>query len=179
MFLGHIGEHDIEGVYDLRAGDNLGWSEREGSFVFNRQEVCNLYPLPANDSTSGYTYPVAAYDHNAAAIPCGSDAGKAIVGGFVYRGALSALRGRYVFGDLVDGRVFYTNEADMVRGRGRAPLYQLRIFNSSGTETTMAALAGDTRVDLRFGLDQAGELYVLSKANGRIWKVTGTVGTAP
>jgi hypothetical protein len=180
MFLGHIGEHDIEGVYDVRAGDNLGWSNREGSWVFNRQERCNLYPLPANDTTSGYSYPVAAFDHNAANIPCGSDAGKAIVGGFVYRGsALPALTGKYVFGDLVDGRVFYTNEADMVRGQGRAPLYQLRIFNASGTETTMASLAGDSRVDLRFGVDRAGELYLLSKANGRVWKVTGTLGSAP
>jgi glucose/arabinose dehydrogenase len=180
MFLGHIGEHDIEGVYDLRAGDNLGWSDREGAFVFDRQERCNLYPLPANDAQFGYDYPVAAFDHNAAQLPCGSDAGHAIVGGFVYRGdALPALRGKYVFGDLVDGRVFYTNAADMVRGAGLAPLCQLRIVNSGGTQTTMQSLAGDNRVDMRLGLDHAGELYVLSKANGRLWKVTATRGSAP
>jgi glucose/arabinose dehydrogenase len=180
MFLGHIGEHDIEGVYDLRAGDNLGWSDREGAFVFNRQERCNLYPLPANDAQFGYDYPVAAFDHNAAQLPCGTDAGHAIVGGFVYRGnAVPALRGKYVFGDLVDGRIFYTNAADMVRGGGLAPLYQLRVYNSSGTQTTMSSLAGDSRVDLRLGLDHAGELYVLAKANGRIWKVTATRGSAP
>jgi glucose/arabinose dehydrogenase len=175
MFLGHIGEHDIEGVYDVRAGDNLGWSEREGSWVFDRNEPCNLYTLPADDAEFGYDYPVAAYDHNAASIPCGTDAGKAIVGGFVYRGnALPALRGKYVFGDLVDGRVFYTNETEMVRGQGLAPLYQLRVLTAAGTQTSMAALAGDSRVDMRLGVDRAGELYVLSKANGRIWKVTGT-----
>jgi hypothetical protein len=175
MFLGHIGEHDIEGVYDLRAGDNLGWSEREGSWVFDRQAPCNLYSLPADDARFGYDYPVAAYDHNAATIPCGQDAGKAIVGGFVYRGsALPALRGKYVFGDIVDGRVFYTNEAEMVRGGGLAPLYQLRVLTATGTETSMAALAGDSRVDLRLGVDRAGELYLLAKANGRIWKVTAT-----
>lgn len=175
MFLGHIGEHDIEGVYDLRAGDNLGWSEREGWWVFDRRERCNLYSLPADDARFGYDYPVAAYDHNAANIPCGDDAGKAIVGGFVYRGsALPALRGKYVFGDVVDGRVFYTNEAEMVRGSGLAPLYQLRIITAAGAETSMAALAEDARVDLRLGIDRAGELYLLAKANGRIWKVTGT-----
>jgi glucose/arabinose dehydrogenase len=180
MFLGHIGEHDIEGVYDLRAGDNLGWSDREGAFVFNRDERCNLYPLPANDAQFGFDYPVAAFDHNAAQLPCGTDAGHAIVGGFVYRGtALPALRGKYVFGDLVDGRVFYTNATDMVRGTNLAPLFQLRIFNSSGTQTTMRTLAGSDRVDLRLGLDRAGELYLLSKANGRIWKVTATRGSAP
>jgi glucose/arabinose dehydrogenase len=180
MFLGHIGEHDIEGIYDLRAGDNLGWSEREGMWVFNRSERCNLYPLPPNDATFGYTYPVAAFDHNAAQLPCGSDAGHAVVGGFVYRGnALPALRGKYIFGDLVDGRVFYTNAADMVRGSGLAPLFQLKLFNSAGTQTTMRTLAGDSRVDLRLGIDRAGELYLMAKANGRIWKVTGTRGSAP
>jgi glucose/arabinose dehydrogenase len=178
MFLGHIGEHDIEGVYDLRVGDNLGWSEREGSWVFDRNETCNLYPLPANDAEFGYDYPVAAYDHNAATIPCGTDAGKAVVGGFVYRGsALPALRGKYIFGDLVDGRVFYTNETDMVRGHRLATLYQLRILTAAGNQTSMAALAGDTRVDMRLGVDRAGELYVLSKANGRVWKVTGAHGS--
>jgi glucose/arabinose dehydrogenase len=180
MFLGHIGEHDIEGVYDLRAGDNLGWSDREGAFVFNRQERCNLYPLPSNDAQFGFDYPVAAFDHNAAQRPCGSDAGHAIVGGFVYRGnAIPTLRGKYVFGDLVDGRVFYTNANEMVRGNRIAPLFQLRLFNSAGTQTTMRTLAGDTRVDMRLGIDRAGEIYVLAKANGRIWKVTGTRGSAP
>lgn len=178
MFLGHIGEHDIEGIYDLRAGDNLGWSEREGAFVFDRDEPCNLYPLPPNDAELGYDYPVAAYDHNAASIPCGQDAGKAVVGGYVYRGdALPAVRGRYVFGDIVDGSVYYTNEAEMVRGGGLAPLYRLRIFTATGAETSMAALAGDARVDLRLGIDRAGELYLLSKASGQIWKVTGTRGS--
>jgi hypothetical protein len=178
MFLGHIGEHDIEGIYDLRAGDNLGWSEREGAFVFDRDEPCNLYPLPPDDAELGYDYPVAAYDHNAASIPCRQDAGKAVVGGYVYRGdALPALRGRYVFGDIVDGSVYYTNEAEMVRGGELAPLYRLRILTATGVETSMAALAGDARVDLRLGIDRAGELYLLSKASGQIWKVTGTRGS--
>jgi glucose/arabinose dehydrogenase len=180
MFLGHIGEHDIEGIYDLHAGDNLGWSEREGAFVFDRQHRCDLFPLPADDARFGYTYPVAAFDHNAAQLPCGQDAGHAVVGGFVYRGsAVPALRGKYIFGDLVDGRIFYTNVDQMVRGAGLAPLFQLKIFNSTGTQTSMRTLAGDSRVDLRLGLDRAGELYVLSKANGRIWSVTGTRGSTP
>lgn len=182
MFLGHIGEHDIEGVYDVRAGDNFGWSEREGAFVFNRSEPCNLYPLPANDAQLGYTYPVAAYDHNPPpGTSCTADVGRAIAGGFVYRGtALPALAGKYLFADLVTGWVFYTNESQMVRGSATlAPLYQLKIYNSSGSLTTMPALAGDSRVDLRFGIDRAGAIYIMSKANGKIWKVTATQGAAP
>jgi hypothetical protein len=38
---------------------------------------------------------------------------------------------------------------------------------------------GDARVDLRFGSDADGELYLVSKANGKIWKVTGAREAAP
>ena len=48
------------------------------------------------------------------------------------------------------------------------------LYDGSGRRVTMRDLAGDTRVDLRFGRDADGELYLLSKANGKIWKVTGT-----
>jgi hypothetical protein len=182
MFLGHIGEHDIEGVYDVRSGDNLGWSEREGAFVFNRSDRCNLYPLPANDADFGYDYPVAAYDHDAPPdYPCTADVGRAIVGGFVYRGnAFLTLYGKYVFGDIVQGWVFYTNENQMARGSATlAPLYQLKIYDAAGMQVTMQDLAGDSRVDLRFGMDNAGDLYLMAKANGKIWKVTGVRGSAP
>ncbi len=182
MLLGHIGEHSIEGIYDVRAGDNFGWSLREGRWVYKNSDPCNVYTLPANDSTLGFTYPVAAYDHNPpAGWNCSSDLGRAVAGGFVYRGtAIPALQGKYVFGDLVQGWVFYTNESAMVRGSATLPpIYQLKIFTSSGTQTSMPALAGDARVDLRFGVDRAGELYLLAKANGKIWKVTGVQGSAP
>ncbi len=181
MFMGSIGEHDIESIYEVRAGDNYGWSEREGPFVFKKSDRCDLYPLPADDAQFGYTYPVAAYDHNpAAGASCTSDVGRAVTGGFVYRGnALPALRGKYVFGDIVRGHIYYTNVDEMRRGGPLATIRELRIFNTAGTRTTMQTLAQKTRVDLRFGLDRAGELYVLAKANGRIWKVTGTNGSAP
>ncbi|WP_117210759.1 PQQ-dependent sugar dehydrogenase [Allorhizocola rhizosphaerae] len=181
LFLGHIGEHDVEAVYDVRAGDNMGWPQREGSWVFNKSDRCNLYPLPANDATLGYDYPVAAYDHDPpAGTSCTADVGRAVVGGFVYRGtAFPALQGKYIFGDLVQGWVFYTNESQMVRGASYAPLYRLNIYNSSNQLTTLKTLAGDNRVDLRLGIDRAGDLYLMAKANGKIWKVTGVRGTAP
>lgn len=175
MFLGHIGEHGIEAVYEVKAGDNFGWSRREGSFVFKREDRCNLYTLPAADAQHGYTYPVAAYDHNAAPDwTCTRDVGRAISGGFVYRGRdVPALRGKYVFGDLVDGRIFYTNEEEMRRGGGLATIHDVKILDASGGLVTVPLLAGDTRADLRFGTDRKGELYLLAKSNGKVWKVTG------
>src|SRR5690625_407576 len=64
----------------------------------------------------------------------------------------------------------------MVRNDGDvdalAEISRLRVF-AEGEETTFAELVGDSRVDLRFGSDAAGELYLIAKANGKIWRVTG------
>ncbi|MFS8478624.1 MAG: PQQ-dependent sugar dehydrogenase [Micromonosporaceae bacterium] len=186
MFLGHIGEHAIEAIYEVRAGDNFGWSEREGAFVWDASAAnpCDrIYPLPADDHRYGYTYPVAAYDHDPPPTwNCRSDVGRAVVGGFVYRGKqVPELKGKYVFGDIVDGRVFYTEAAQMRRNKKRmAPIHQMMLFDTTGRHVTMQQLAGagapgdPNRVDLRFGSDAAGELYLLAKANGKIWKVVGT-----
>lgn len=175
MLLGHIGEKDVEAVYDVKAGDNLGWSEREGTFVFNKSDPCNLYPLPADDAKYGYVYPVAQYDHNPPpGYPCGADVGRAVSGGFVYRGQdIPQLRGKYIFADLVDGRVFYTEASEMKRGEAPATIHELAIFDDDRKETTMPLLAGDRRVDLRVGADNDGELYLLAKANGKVWTVEG------
>ena len=176
MFLGHIGEHRIESVYDVRAGDNYGWSEREGPFLYKRGDAqCGVYPLPPDDDQYGYTYPVAAFDHNPPpGHPLCSDSGHAISGGYVYRGAqIPELTGKYVFTDLVDGRIFYTEASEMRRGAPMAQIHQLMVYNAAGERVTMQELAGDARVDLRFGRDAEGELYLIAKANGKIWKVTG------
>ncbi|RFC70546.1 PQQ-dependent sugar dehydrogenase [Streptomyces sp. AcE210] len=180
MYLGHIGEHAIESVYEVKAGDNFGWSEREGPFLFDKKTTdpcARIAPLPADDAKYGYTYPVAAYDHDPGADwDCRSDVGRAIAGGFVYRGKdAPELRGTYIFGDLVDGRILAADTHDMRRGAGLAPLKSLMLFDqATGKKVTMRDLAGDQRVDLRFGTDLAGDLYIVSKANGKVWKVTGT-----
>ena len=175
MLVGAMGEHAIESIYEVQAGDNLGWSKREGPFVFKQDDRCHVYPLPADDEQHGYTYPVAAYDHDPPpGLPCTRDSGHAVIGGYVYRGAgIPQLRGKYVFGDGVDGRIFYTDAEQMRRGsKHLAPIYEFVLLDDTGKQATMQELAGDSRVDLRFGSTGDGELYILSKANGKIWKVT-------
>ncbi|MGO1412120.1 MAG: PQQ-dependent sugar dehydrogenase [Microbacterium sp.] len=172
MYLGHIGEWQVESIYEVEAGDNFGWSEREGSFLADNRQI---FPLPEGDDELGYTYPVAAYDHNRDPGQTG-DAGVATNGGFVYRGGIEELQGKYLFTDLVRGWVLATDHDDMVRNDGDvddlAEISELRVF-ADGEETTFQELVGDNRVDLRFGSDADGELYLIAKANGTIWKVTG------
>jgi hypothetical protein len=60
----------------------------------------------------------------------------------------------------------------MTRGKTRATIHELAL--TDGTRpVALSELAGSARVDLRFGQDAGGELYLLSKANGKIWKLTG------
>ncbi|KOV85497.1 hypothetical protein ADL03_12795 [Nocardia sp. NRRL S-836] len=179
MFLGHIGEKVVESVYEVRPGANLGWGQREGHLTYRRDDPkCQLYPLPADDAKYGYTYPVAGFDHNRPGGGCG-DSGTALIGGFVYRGsAIPALRGKYVYGEGVKGLLYYADEQDMRAGAPIAKTFELAVHDAAGRRTTLRTLTGKSRVDLRFGADAAGELYVLAKANGKVWKVTGTVQTA-
>jgi hypothetical protein len=172
MLLGHIGEHNVESIYDVRPGDNFGWSVREGPFRLQPGDLtCSVYP---DDHSLSFIAPVAAYDHDPPPeYPRCRDVGRAVIGGFVYRGArIPALAGKYLFGDDVDGRLFYTEAAEMTRGETRATIHELAL--SDGTRPiALSELAGSARVDLRLGQDAAGELYLLSKANGKIWKLTG------
>jgi glucose/arabinose dehydrogenase len=181
MLLGSMGENRAESIYEVQAGDNFGWPTVEGPFMAHLLENCDVTKLPGGpDDWPDFTYPVAAYSHLPAAGsgPC-DDTGYAVIGGFVYRGKLKALRGQYVFGDGVNGRMFHVDATQMSRGGALAPVRELTL-RADGKQVTMRDIASDPgvltagkpRVDLRFGIDRAGELYVLSKSNGTVWRIT-------
>jgi glucose/arabinose dehydrogenase len=160
MFITNIGQHSVEEVNLGEAGAHYGWPEREGSYLFDVNANPELvYPLPADDE--GYTYPVAQYDH---------DEGNAISGGFAYSGQkVPLLKGKYIFGDIPRGTLFYAEVEAMEPGQ-QAPVYALGLeFN--GQKTNLETLTNSKRVDLRFGTDRAGELYIFTKSNGALYKV--------
>ncbi len=117
MFITNIGQHSVEEVNLGVAGANYGWPEREGTFLFDVLANPELvYPLPSDDA--GYTYPVAQYDH---------DEGNAVSGGFVYAGTdIPQLKGKYLFGDIPRGRLFYAAVDAMELGQ-QAPVYEMDV----------------------------------------------------
>lgn len=160
MFITNIGQHSVEEVNLGTAGADYGWPYREGTFLFDSYANPELvYPLPQDDN--GYTYPIIQYDH---------DEGSAVSGGFVYNGKrIPALRGKYIFGDISLGTLFYSEVNEMVAGV-QAPVYRLQVA-MDGQLSTMAKIAGHRRVDLRIGFDDEGELYLLTKGNGGVYKI--------
>jgi glucose/arabinose dehydrogenase len=164
LILTDIGQAHVEEVNLGVAGANYGWPVREGTFVTDRDDPATLYRLPTDDATrrSNYTYPVAQYDH---------DDGRAIAGGFVYRGsAVPELGGQYLFGDIVNGRVFHVPVAELRLG-SLATIRELTLLRDGRRVELLDLVAPSSppgRVDLRFGQDEAGEVYVLTKQDGRV-----------
>ena len=160
MFITNIGQHSLEEVNLGIAGANYGWPDREGTFLFDVNANPELvYLLPEEDAH--YTYPVLQYDH---------DEGSAVSGGFVYNGErIPMLKGKYIFGDISLGTVFYTDASEMVDGQ-QAPIYRLNV-SIDGQLSDMETISQHKRVDLRIGLDHEGEIYLLTKGNGGVYKV--------
>lgn len=162
MFVCNVGHGNIESIDMILPGSDYGWPIREGSFMLNPYGKLNsVYPIPTDDSIYKITYPVAEYDH---------DEGKAICGGYEYWGnAVPQLKGKFLFGDIPTGRLFYINIADIKLGKQAAIKEWKVTFN--GTPKSLRELCGNDRVDLHFGRDTDGELYILTKPDGRVYKL--------
>src|SRR5881628_1222007 len=141
MFASDIGMNNIEEINIVHEGSNYGWMKREGLFEngITRPggKLDQLFPLPADvlhgRTKDEFTYPVAMYDHTQ---------GQATTGGFAYHGRISALRGKFVFGDIVRGRLFVADLAAMKKADDGIPEtvasveeVQLYVRDASGNRT--------------------------------------------
>ncbi len=111
--------------------------------------------------------------------------------GFLYQGKIAALRGKYIFGDITTGRIWYVNYDDMLAAddgnpRTMAAMHEVQIVWNKRQYSTMAsiteiayhtrggkaaglpgqAVISGGRSDMRFFMDREGELYILSKGDG-------------
>lgn len=198
MFILDIGQDQIEEINLGSAGSNFGWRQREGTFataheVETDDGLGGVYEIDLEADEQEFVYPVAQYDH---------DEGFAIGSGFVYRGeSVPELVGKYVFTELVRGRVFYieteadqpddasdpldqegTEDSEDVLVPGEpTTIYELQLL-FDGEEGSMSEIAGMSntywhhsphlrRVDLRVSVDRNGEMYLLSKGDGWIRKI--------
>lgn len=136
LFAGDVGQDNYEEVDIISKGGNYGWNIMEGR---------HCYPPPTqNCDKTGLTPPIAEYSHSE---------GEAIIGGYVYRGAaIPGLRGVYVFGDYISGKI-----------------WGLRMV-SPGIWRRVLLLSSGKFIS-GFGQDAAGELYVLDYNNGIVYSI--------
>ena len=123
------------------AWEEVDLIENGGNYGWRIREGAHCNIPADNCPTSGLVDPIAEYDRSL---------GQAITGGFVYRGsAINGLSGSYVFGDFSSGRIF-------------------RLANGA---PPLEVLLDSNRLIPSFAQDASGELYVLSYAEGAVYRI--------
>lgn len=165
MYITDIGQAQLEEVNLGVAGANYGWVLREGTFAKSPDKGdFRVFDTPPNDGS--FADPIGQYDH---------DEGSAIGGGFIYRGsAIPELQGMYLMTDIVNGRIFYFDPT--TASPGQPGLLQELLLTLNGEAFTFLGSEGyNGRVDLRFGIDDNQELYMLTKRDGDIFRFASAV----
>lgn len=145
MYIADVGESTQEEISYQPPGVgglNLGWACKEGLLDFFGCDP----PADAPFHDPFHTY--------------SNEGGQSVTGGYVYRGAEMTLnRGRYFFGDFINGMI-WSIDVSALGGGGSAsdlvPHLDAGFFISS------------------FGRDADGELYVLDYFGGRVMRIHGT-----
>jgi hypothetical protein len=200
-----IGLRTWETVDIIHKGANYGYSRREGPQELKADNTLASPPqqdvLPvlidgaASEETVHPRYPVIAYGHDR------DTGGDAIASGFVYRGKkLPALRGKFLFGDITTGRLWWCDMKEMLAADDEDPKtmakrHEVKINWNKEAYRTMAPineiayharggkaehLPGAARVpggrsDIRLAMDGDGELYIMTKSDGVIRAIVGAV----
>lgn len=170
LYVGDVGQNEIEEIDIVKPGGNYGWPIKEGTFLFADREHC-VHPSEVKgcayqDSPGapmGLIEPIAQYDHVDTPV-IDTEVRVAIVGGYVYRGEqLKEMDGRYVFGDYsqeigepVAGHLFYIDKYNKTK--------EIKIPSKIGAD-------GKTALGLAvmgFGEDAKGELYLLANRSGTL-----------
>jgi hypothetical protein len=192
MFASDIGMNQVEEINIVRNGENYGWMRREGYWENGRWRgglLSELFPLPpavlSGREKDGITYPVAIYDH---------DEGRAITDGFAYHGRIAALRGKFVFGDIQNGRLFAADLAELKKAddgipQTVAPVEEIQLYVRDADGNRMGVSMQDLvdlkmgaslpRVDLHIGQTRDGELLVTSRQDGVIRMLVPDGDTGP
>ncbi len=141
LIIGDVGQNAIEEidmVSTSQPGRNFGWRFLEGTQAFS------------GTAPAGLTAPVAEYGHGS-----GPRQGRSVTGGYVYRGPVTSLRDRYVFGDFVSGNLWTVPFASLVDGQTLA---------SSRFERRNEDLTPDIGAInnlASFGEDSSGNLFIV------------------
>lgn len=162
MIISDIGHTNVEELNIGQKGLDYGWPYREGTFIIKPEaNMKQVFDLKGN--TKSFTWPSAQYDH---------DEGYAISAGYVYSSnEIPALKGKYIFGDIVNGKILFVENKDLNLGQ----IANIKEFNLEidGKIDNFRNICKNNKTDLRFGQGAKGEIYVYTKTDGKLYKVVG------
>lgn len=145
IYIGDVGESSFEEINFEPAGVNghdYGWRTTEGPQCFNSE---GIDPTESCDK-AGLVDPVVFYGH---------DLGCSVTGGYVYRGSrIPALRGAYLYADYCSG---FFGSFRIENGQAVDVRDLSEDLNPEPDDVTLVA---------SFGVDNAGEMYVVSQIGG-------------
>lgn len=125
LWAADVGQNELEEINLIVQGGNYGWRRKEGNACYEPLKSCD---------PGGLIDPIWVYPHSE---------GQSITGGYVYRGSIEAIRGWYVYGDFVSGKI-----------------WALRRLSNGQVENRLLL---DTELPIAsFGVDQDRELYAVA-----------------
>jgi glucose/arabinose dehydrogenase len=184
LYVGDVGQNDIEEVDLIVKGGNYGWNRKEGTLFFYENGDDDGFASTVDNGLvpPGVIDPIAQYDTH--------HEGHSVIAGFVYHGSrIPQLQGRFVFGDFSRifnfpggpnnfGRLLYLAQQHTAQDR------LLNIQEFAGLREALDSLGlivpttdcfPNTLAVLGMGQDASGELYVMGNVSGTPFGAGGVV----
>ena len=142
LWAGDVGQNAREEIDIIVRGGNYGWRMKEGK---------NCYNPATNCTQTGQIDPILDYVQ--------TNGDRSVTGGYVYRGRqLSSLRGKYIYGDFVSGRIWALTFS------GNRLISNVQIASGAGNISA-------------FGVDANDELYFCDYSSRQIKKIVAQSST--
>lgn len=167
-----IGDQTYEEVNLVDLSDNHGWTRYDGPADGNPGTVLHL---PAGSTLE---FPAAGYDHEIPNTPGAAPTAEAtaIVGGAPVVDPDDPAFGRQLlFADLARGAFFHAGIDEMVSADAsdaQADVFVMNVSIDGGPPGSMRDTLGLTRLDPRFGTDEFGRVFIVSRQVDTVYVVT-------
>ena len=152
FYVGNVGNTSREEIEFIKAGSwggDYGWARREGT-------IQTAAPVGGPQGSS--INPIFEFSHNTGNI--------SITGGYVYRGPVAELQGKYFFADFVSGKVF---SGQFDRNTAPGTFNGTNLANVQDRTLELESLVpGGANIQYvtAFGEDLAGNRYIVKFGNG-------------
>lgn len=164
-----IGDEKFEEINIVDNGDNHGWTRYDGPDDGNLGTVLRL---PAGSTLE---FPAAVYDHEIPNTPGATPTAEntAIVGGFpVIDPDDPAFGEQVLFSDLARGAFFHADLGELFAADAsdtQADVFVMNVSVDGSTPGGINDILGLARVDPRFGSDESGRVFVVSRQVDTVW----------